>query len=165
METVVRHGRSLQRLLLQSLPFATQQVISSKQSTLGKFLCFPPTCFPIFHRVSRCRNLTPYLADTGGTVVTTPTEHGPVRVPLAMEIASPCRRQRQKGSGFPGGAARRGQLPLARTQSTCQPPNPRPHTGNYLKTYERGQYSRGRENPNSYSIRISRGAVPDTGQR
>lgn len=65
---------------------------------MGKFLCCPPNFLPIFHGVNRCRNLTSYLADAGGTVITTSTEHSAVRIPLAMEIAPPCRRQRQKGS-------------------------------------------------------------------
>lgn len=74
--------------------------MSVAKASLGKFLCCLPNFLPIFHQVNRCRNLTPYLADARGTVVTTPTEHSPVRVPPTMEIASACRRQRQKGSGL-----------------------------------------------------------------
>lgn len=51
--------------------------------------CPPP------HQFHRLRDAPPpYLADTGGTRVTTPTEHGPIRVPPAVEIASHCRGER-----------------------------------------------------------------------
>lgn len=41
-------------------------------------------------------NSAPYLADTGGTFVTTATEYSPVCIPPAMEKASHCREKRQK---------------------------------------------------------------------
>ena len=86
----------------------------------------------------------PYLADTRGTLVTTPTEHSPIRVPAAVEIASHCRGERKKqlkvfgqlkkrgeqtGRGVFGKKMRPRNTPQhAHTQEAngCSPTNPQP---------------------------------------
>ena len=57
-----------------------------------------------------------YLADTGGTLITSHTEHSPVCVPPAVEIASHCRGERErqlkrKGNSGEGGALGKLTLP------------------------------------------------------
>lgn len=66
-----------------SVPLSAWQPLSSWKSAV-------PCTLPVAHQVS------PYLADTGGALVTTPTEHSPICVPPAMEIAPHCGEEREK---------------------------------------------------------------------
>lgn len=73
-------------LLLQS-PFCHMAApLTHSQGVLGQSFTLSPSP----------TNSAPYLADTGGTFVTTATEHSPVCIPLAMEKASHCREKREK---------------------------------------------------------------------
>lgn len=49
-----------------------------------------PCTLPVTHQVS------PYLADTGGALVTAPTEHSPICIPPAVEVAPHCGEERER---------------------------------------------------------------------